>query len=62
MGERGAAGFPLGEADAEEVFQFLDPGRERRLGDMAGLGGTGEGAGFAERDEELKLAQGREGH
>ena len=59
--ERGEAHHPPGaldQGDADQGLQLLDPGRQGRLGDEAGLGGAAEMAVGLERHQILELLQG----
>jgi len=51
IGEANGAAEAVEEAAAEFGFEFLDLLRERRLRDVALLGGAGEGAGIGNGGE-----------
>ena len=61
--ERGEADHPPGALDqghADLRFELLDPRRQRRLGDEAGVGGAAEMAVILQRHQILELLQGGE--
>ena len=61
--KRREADHPPGALDqghAEQGLKLAQPGRQRRLGDEAGLGRLAEMAVLAKRDEILQLLDGRQ--
>ena len=59
-GEADDAARPLDQGDAEQGFELAQAGGQRRLGDETGVGRLAEMAVLAQRDQILKLLDGRE--